>query len=67
MIECVPEGQTVNQKYYVEVLNELGERVRKKGLELWKKKSQILQQDNAPVHNAHKCIPELEIPFIHRI
>jgi hypothetical protein len=39
MIELVPEGQTVNQKYYLEVLTELRERVRKKRPELWKKKS----------------------------
>jgi hypothetical protein len=34
MIEWVPEGQTVNQKYYLEVLTKLRERVRKKRLEL---------------------------------
>jgi hypothetical protein len=44
-IEWVSEGQTVNQKYYLEVLTKLRERVRKK-------KSWILHQDNAPAHNA---------------
>jgi predicted nucleotidyltransferase len=40
MIEWVPEGQTVNQKYYLEVLSKLRERVRvrKKVPEMWKKK-----------------------------
>jgi hypothetical protein len=70
MIEWVPEGQTVNQKYYLEVLTKLRERMRKKWPELWKKKSWILHQDNAPAHNAlavkqflaDKCIPVLEPP-----
>jgi hypothetical protein len=76
MIEGAPEGQTVTQKYCLEVLTKLWERVRKKWPELWKKKSWILHQDNAPAHNslavkqflADKCIPVLEHPFpIHRI
>jgi hypothetical protein len=75
MIEWVPEGQTVNQKYYLEVLTKLRERVRKKRPELWKNKSWILHKDNAPAHNAiaakqfltDKCIAMLEHPFIHRI
>jgi hypothetical protein len=61
----------VNQKYYLEVLTKLRERMRKKNPELWKKKSWILHQDNEPVHNAltvkqfitDKCIPLLEHPF----
>jgi hypothetical protein len=39
MIEWVPEVQTVNQKYYLEFLTNLQERVGKKRLELYKKKS----------------------------
>jgi len=35
MIEWVPQGQTVNQKYYIEVLIKLRERVRKKRPGLW--------------------------------
>jgi hypothetical protein len=38
MIEWVPEGQMVNQKYYLKVLTKLREQVRKKMLEMWKKK-----------------------------
>jgi hypothetical protein len=38
IIEWVPEGQRVNQKYYLEVLTKLRERVRKKMSDLWKKK-----------------------------
>jgi hypothetical protein len=47
---CWPEGQMVNQKYYLEILTKLWERVRKRRLELWKK-SWILHQDNAPAHS----------------
>jgi predicted nucleotidyltransferase len=59
MIRWVPESQTFNQKYYLEVLTKVQEQVRKK-------KSWILHQDNAPAHNAlavkqfsivNKCIP----------
>jgi hypothetical protein len=63
----------VNQKYYLEVLTKLRERVRKKRLELLKKKSWILHQDNAPAHIvltvkqflANKCIPVLKHPPPH--
>lgn len=51
-IEWVPEGQTVNQHYYISVLTTLRERVRRKRNDLWKKKTWILHQDNAPAHNA---------------
>jgi hypothetical protein len=51
MIEWISEGQTVNQKYNLEVLTKLRERVRKKRPELWKKKPWILHQVNAPAHN----------------
>jgi hypothetical protein len=72
---CWPEGQTVNQKYYLEVLTMLQEWVRQKRPELWKKKSWILHQDNAPAHNAlrvkhflaNKCIPVLKHPPFHQI
>jgi hypothetical protein len=38
MIEGVLEDQTINQKYYLEVLSKLRERERKKEPELWKEK-----------------------------
>jgi hypothetical protein len=70
MTEMVPEGQTVNQKYYLEVLTKLRERVIKKRSDLWKK-SWILHQDKAPAHNAltvkqflaKKCILVLQHPL----
>ena len=52
MTEWVPEGQTVNQTYYLSILATLRERVRKKRPELWKNNSWILHQDNASAHNA---------------
>lgn len=51
-VNWVPEGQTMNKEYYLEVLATLRERVRRKRPELWKNKSWILHQDNAPVHTA---------------
>ncbi len=51
MTEWVPEGQTLNQIYYLKVLVTLWEQICEKQPELWKKKSCILHQDNAPAHN----------------
>jgi transposase len=69
MAEWVPSGQTVNQQYYIEVLSELRERVRRKRPELWRN-GWILYQENAPTHNtlsvkqflANKNIAVLEHP-----
>ena len=69
-INWVPQGQTVNQVYYKDVLTTLRERVRRRRPEMWKNGSWILHQDNAPAHNAlsvktflakHK-IPVMEHP-----
>ena len=51
-MDWVPEGQTVNQVYYKEVLTNLRERVRSKRPEMWKNGSGVLHQDNALAHNA---------------
>ena len=56
-VDWVPEGQTVNQVYYNEVLTNLRERVRRRRrrrrrTEMWKNGSWILHQDNVPAHNA---------------
>ncbi|GFY19203.1 putative mariner transposase [Trichonephila clavipes] len=45
-----PEDQTINQLYYLQVLTELHERIRKKRPELWK--LWVLHQDNALAHSA---------------
>jgi len=51
-VDWVPEGQTVNQVYYKEVLTNLREWVRRRRPEMWKNGSWVLHQDNAPAHNA---------------
>jgi len=48
----VPTGQTVNQVYYLEVLELLREKVRRKRPELFANNSWILHHDNAPAHTA---------------
>ena len=50
--EFVPTGQTVNQVYYLEVLNRLREKVRRKRPELFANNSWILHHDNVPAHRA---------------
>ncbi len=51
MTEWVPEGQSVNQTYYLKVLATLRERLCKKQPELWKNRLWTLHQYNAPAHN----------------
>jgi len=46
--DWVPEGQTVNQVYYKNVLTTLRERVRRRRPDTWKNASRILHHDNAP-------------------
>jgi len=50
--EFVPTAQTVNQVYYLEVLEGLREKVRRKRPEIFANNSWILHQDNAPAHTA---------------
>jgi len=51
-LDWVPEGQTINQVYYKEVLINLREQVRSRP-EMWKNDSWVLHHDNAlPAHNA---------------
>ena len=50
--EFVPTGQTVNQVYYLEVLESLREKVRWKRPELFANNSLILHHDNTPAHTA---------------
>ncbi|KAL1454506.1 hypothetical protein WDU94_010745 [Cyamophila willieti] len=69
-LEWVPEGQTITQYYYLEVLTRLREKIRKKRPELWNEKSWFLHRDNAPAHSAFSVktflakynIPVLEHP-----
>jgi len=50
--EFVPTGQIVNQFYYLEVLERLREKVRRKLPEHFANNSWILKHDNAPAHTA---------------
>jgi len=50
--EFVPTRQTVNQVYYLEVLERMREKVRRKRLELFANNSWILRHDNAPALTA---------------
>jgi hypothetical protein len=46
----VPPGQTVSGKFYCEVLKRLGEGIRRKRPDKWKKNNWFLHHDNAPAH-----------------
>ena len=51
-MEFVPPGQTVNGKFYCEVLRRLRENVRRKRPEMWKNGNWLLHHDNAPAHTS---------------
>jgi hypothetical protein len=48
--EFVPPGQTVNGKFYCEVLKQLREDIRRKRPDKWKNNNWFLHHDNAPDH-----------------
>ena len=50
--EFLPQGQTIIQQIYKEILQLLLRSVRKKRQELWQDKSWLLHHDNARDHNA---------------
>jgi len=50
--EFIPQDQTVNQQFYLEVLKRLRDAVRRKRPELWRSGEWLLHQDNAPAHTA---------------
>jgi len=50
--EFVPTGQTFNQVYYLEVLESLREKVRRKRPDIFASNSWTLHHDNAPAHTA---------------
>ena len=50
--EFLPQGQTINQNVYKNILRHLMRLVREKRKELWETRSWLLHHDNAPAHNA---------------
>ena len=50
--EFVPQGQTVNQLFYKEVLTRLINKICQKRRASWAQKTLILHHDNAPAHTA---------------
>jgi histone-lysine N-methyltransferase SETMAR len=50
--EFVPNGQTVNQEFYLQVLKSLRDAVRRKHPELWQSGEWWLFHNNAPAHKA---------------
>jgi hypothetical protein len=50
--EFVPDGQTVNHAFYLQVLKRLCDMVRRKCPELWQRGEWWLHQDNALAHKA---------------
>jgi hypothetical protein len=48
----VPQGQRVNEEFYLEVLRRLRESIKKKRPESWKAKRWVLHHDNAPAHSS---------------
>ena len=69
--QFLPQGQTVNQHVYKEILQHLLQVVQTRRPEMWKNKSWILHHDNTPVYMplstwqylAKNNIPLLEQPL----
>ncbi|GFS87516.1 hypothetical protein TNCV_4162371 [Trichonephila clavipes] len=54
-IECLPQGQTRKQQYYIKVMRKLRERVRKKRPDLQSNNTRILHRDNSPDAHCALC------------
>ncbi|UYV63804.1 hypothetical protein LAZ67_2005705, partial [Cordylochernes scorpioides] len=50
--EFLPQGRTVNNEYYLQVMRNLREAIRQKRPDLWKNKNWLLHHDNAPAHTS---------------
>ena len=51
--DYVPNGQTINKEFYVEVLRSLRESVQRKRPEKWREGDWILHHDSAPAYTSH--------------
>ncbi|UYV63800.1 hypothetical protein LAZ67_2005666 [Cordylochernes scorpioides] len=63
--EFVPEGQTNNQNYYLDVLRRLREAVRQKRPEKWPQKNWLLHHDNARLYYPTQPFNEGNITDVH--
>jgi hypothetical protein len=64
-----PEGQTMNKKYYLEVICHLRDAVRCKRPDLWASRNCQLHHDNAPAHSSHliqSFLAKHGIPVVHQ-
>lgn len=50
--EFLPQGETINKEYYLQVQRRLREAVRRKRPDLWRNNSWLLHHDNAPAHTS---------------
>lgn len=50
--EFLPQGETINKEYYLQVQRRLREAVRRKRPDLWQNNSWLLHHDNAPAHTS---------------
>ncbi|UYV78256.1 hypothetical protein LAZ67_16000691 [Cordylochernes scorpioides] len=50
--EFLPQGRTVNEEYYLQVMRNLREAIRQKRPDLWKNKNWLLHHDNSPAHTS---------------
>ena len=63
--EFVPQGQTVNQHYYREVLDRLIQRMRRIRRQQWENRDWLLHHGNAQVHTAisiRRFLAETQVP-----
>ena len=51
-MEFIPEGATVNETRYKEILGRLRDSIRRERSELWRRKNWLLLHDNAPAHRS---------------
>jgi hypothetical protein len=49
-----PEGQIINNEYYLKIIRHLRDAVRQKKPNLWASRNWHLHYDNAPAHSSHR-------------
>ncbi|GFX99171.1 hypothetical protein TNCV_2493521 [Trichonephila clavipes] len=63
-IYCVEKDLKISKHYYLPVVAELRERIKTKRFELWKDKSWVLHQDNAPAYVCRVVSRPVEHPSV---